>query len=86
LVQLVQTALAKQLWPQEQSPLPLQSPLLGEHLAAPDDPELELPDPPLEEPPMLPVLQADTCVPLLHFGSSDEALHELTSVPVHVAL
>lgn len=85
-MQLVHTALAKQLWPQEQSPLPLQSPLLGEHLAPPDDPELELPEPPLEEPPMLPVLQADTCVPLLHLGSSEEELHDATSVPAQVVL
>lgn len=88
-MQLVHTALAKQLWPHAQSPLPLQSPLLGEHLAPPDDPELlpeELPELPLEEPPVLPVLQAETSVPELHLGWSDEALHEATSVPLQLTL
>jgi len=55
-------------------------------LAPPEEPELELPELPLEEPPVLPVLHADTCVPLLHLGSSEEALQEVTSVPAQVVL
>jgi hypothetical protein len=55
---------AKQLWPHAQLPLPVHSPVLGEQVAVPDEPELlellELLD---ELDPDAPVLHAVTSVP-----------------------
>ena len=63
-MQLLHTAVAKQLWPHAQSPLPEQSPLF------------ELPDEP-DEPP---VLHEVTSAPVKHFGFTSEALQVETFV------